>query len=431
MPLKRCKNGFERSSTTNRCIKKCIRGKVRNPVTNRCKKTTRRCKAGFERVNNRCIKKCVRGKIRNKTTNRCIKKCARGERRNPVTRRCVKIKAARRKAAARRAVPRRVVPSYHTSYHSSHDSPNTSTTPLTVPRNISTNEQMEQMEPISLRMTHNDDLNNTGNACKMGVEDLRRVEGVLGLAERAVGNEDICQQVMGMFPRPIVPEGWTVTRVLGNGAFGVALGTRGPGGEAGAVKILKENNLDDLEREIEMGQEFHKIGLSPKSEKISSFDTDYDYYHAIHMDRLDGVLKSVLLANPPTHRIERIVQKVFDAIERMGESDLSHGDFHWGNIGFVHARDDEVGKLQVIDHGFSSKGMATPELEIAQLLRVADLLRLYQGMSQATFDVLDTKLRGEAARRFDFDPFPEGFVALNQLMDQLMANLHSFQARQR
>ena len=256
----------------------------------------------------------------------------------------------------------------------------------------------------------------------MDVDDLRRVEEVLGLEMRQrTGN--ICRQVVDIFPAPIIPQGWTITRMLGNGAYGVALGTRGPGGKAGAVKLLKENDLDDLDREIEMGQEFHNVGLSPKSEKISSFEVDGEMYHAIHMDRLDGVLMSVLVANPPRHQIERIVKKVLDAVERMEQSNLSHGDFHWGNIGFIHERDEEVGKLQVIDHGYSSKGVPTPELDISQLLRVADLLRLAYGMSEETFDILDSKIREQALRRFGFDRFPEGYVALNELMQELQENL--------
>ena len=411
--MKRCKKGFERSSTTDRCIKKCIRGKARNPSTNRCKKITlRRCKTGYERssTNNRCIKKCVRGKIRNKTTNRCRKKCARGERRNPVTGRCIRKKAAPR---VRRVVPR-VVPRVNSVLPNMVPSHSTRTRFNSAVPNLA-------VRPISLHLTHNDNLNNTGNACKMHLDDLRRVEEVLNLAEIHVGNNDICQELIDMFPMPIVPSGWTITRMLGNGAFGVALGTRGPRGQAGAVKLLKENDLYALETEIEMGEEYHNVGLSPKSEKVSSFEVEENWYHAIHMDRLDGTLDSVLIANPPTHRIERIVEKVFEVIDKMDQEKLSHGDFHWGNIGFVHARDGQVGKIQVIDHGFSSKGMGTPELEVAQLLRVADLMRFHDGLSQATFDVLDAKIRQEVRRRFGVDRYPRGFQELGDFMNELAA----------
>jgi serine/threonine protein kinase len=129
----KCKEGFERSSDTFRCIKSktqktCPEGKELNPKTNKCikskSKTQKTCPEGKELnpKTNKCIKsksktqktcpegkelnpktnksksktqkKCPEGKKLNPDTNRCVKSqktCPEGKKLNPDTNRCVKI----------------------------------------------------------------------------------------------------------------------------------------------------------------------------------------------------------------------------------------------------------------------------------------------------------------------------------------------------
>lgn len=239
--------------------------------------------------------------------------------------------------------------------------------------------------------------------------EIENITQVINLVEMDPNVDDLCQGIVDMFPLPIVPDGWRVSKFLGNGSFGVALGTQGPNGQSGAVKLIKEGNLEIVEREVRMGNKFHKIGLSPNSKKISSFEIEdgfYDnsWYHAIHMDRLDGILSGVL--NDPSLRtdvMDRIVQKSFDVIERLKKARLCHGDFHFGNIGFLYPRmNGDVGKIQIIDHGLSTELRACPELEVVQLLRGT------MNFPEPVRDYMNRRIRKEAEDRLGITYLPEG-----------------------
>lgn len=212
------------------------------------------------------------------------------------------------------------------------------------------------------------------NVCRIKKSDLEVLEDVLNISvnESKRVKNNYCKHVEEMFPVRIVPDNWRITNVLGSGASGVTLGTRGPNNKAGALKIVQENNIELLENEISMGEEFHKLGLSPRTTKVSSFvyGKGKTWFHTIHMGRLDGIIGPYLESNPESEIVEKIVKKVFDLIKKLDDNNIVHGDLHFDNIGFIHSRGaEEVGKIQIIDHGYSRMGVSLPKLEILQLLR--------------------------------------------------------------
>jgi len=99
---------------------------------------------------------------------------------------------------------------------------------------------------------------------------------------------------------------------------------------------------------------------------------------------LDDILKNPL----PIPFLERIYGVIQQMIKTMCEKNFVHGDFHWGNIGFMKdnnrspqslsLNDDIFGdgtnvRLAVIDFGWSSTSKCNPQLELLQLIRTIPL----------------------------------------------------------
>jgi len=198
-----------------------------------------------------------------------------------------------------------------------------------------------------------------------------KVESHIRKSIKKIGkNGDPCVAFEKLFDKRIIPSGWRITKLLGAGSFGVVLGTRGPKNEKGALKIINESNSKIVDSEIKLGNEFHKLGISPKSTRMAHEKIGGQHLYAIHMDRIDGVIAEYLKKTDPSiQRMDMMVEKLFQLIDIMDKKKLIHGDLHWENIGFIHARDDNVGKLQVIDLGYAYSGKSLPALEFVQLLR--------------------------------------------------------------
>jgi len=338
-------------------------------------------------------KKCPDDKEVSKKTGNCVKKCTKDQKRNNRTGRCRKTPAVKK----------------------------TQTT------------QIKTLPPISLNLLKKgqifvDKEMKKEKKCTIDRYDIDVIDSVLRLnLEKTLGikldlkkssrNFDACNAIQNAFPSPILLPGWRITKLLGNGNFGVAMGTRGPQNEAGALKILKENKIDLVDSEIEMGNKFHKLGLSPKNKKVTTFKLGRNFYHSIHMDRLDGIIGTYLASNPPKKNIEMIIEKTFMVVKKLSDNNIVHGDLHFDNIGFIHSRDkDEVGKLQVIDHGFAKSGMSLPEIDVLQMLRSTQFMH---GITKENAKFIDQKIRDGAKKYFGIDGLPYNMYLQDKLMSTL------------
>lgn len=328
-------------------------------------------------------KKCPEDKEVSKKTGNCVKKCTKDQKRNPKTGRC-----------------RKVI--------------------LKAPKTIQT------LPPISLNLLKKgqifaDKESENEKKCTIDRYDrnvIKNVEKTLGIKlDKSSRNFDACNAIQNAFPSPIVLPGWRITKFLGNGNFGVAMGTRGPQNESGALKIIKENKIALVDSEIEMGNKFHKLGLSPKNKKVTTFKLGRNFYHSIHMDRLDGIIGTYLASNPPKKTIEMIIEKTFRVVKKLSDNKIVHGDLHFDNIGFIHSRNkDEVGKLQVIDHGFAKSGMSLPEIEVLQMLRSTQFM---DGITKENAKFIHKKIRDGAKKYFGIDGLPSDIDSQDNLMSTL------------
>lgn len=274
-------------------------------------------------------KACADGQERNAKTKRCMKKCKIGTTRNPATNRC---KAVKKKAIVKdkkQAVKK---------------------TSLTV---VSDKKQDASIIP---------------SFCGVTQDHIEEFADAINLPEtqRVTLKKEPCKTLQAFFPKKCLPKGWRITNVLGAGSFGFVFSTRGPGNERGALKVMKEDKDVDVAHETRIGIRFHGLGLGPEIKSHCTFKPKGGVtIHLIHMSRIDSTIAKYLSVDRTGSQIENIVDKLFKAISTMEENGITHGDFHFGNIGFKNNN-----TLQIIDFGFSTDKVAMPIVDIYQLIRV-------------------------------------------------------------
>jgi len=310
------------------------------------------------------------------------KPCKAGTERHPVTNRCRKI--SNKKAAA----PKPTVPKKKVVTHKKK---------VVAPPN--------DRKPVSIRIMKDGEkyvssdikekvcLLSSGRVREIG--EALKIKGRLG--RELEKDSDACRAIENVFPTPILPTGWRITRYLGKGDKGVVFGIRGKDGESGGLKIIRESDINVINNEVDIANEFHKVGLSSSTKKIASIRMDGEHYHFLKFKRLDGVVSEYLSSSPSNDRMDKLAYGIFMVVARMKKYNLVHGDMHLKNIGFVHARGEEKrGKLQLIDFGWSMKGIAIPQLEIAQVLRWLHLDLKDGIITKKTFTYMDERIRKHA-----------------------------------
>ena len=179
--------------------------------------------------------------------------------------------------------------------------------------------------------------------------------------------------------------------VLGEGAFGkvyAAQSDRHP--IPFALKVQVNAHAPVLANEIRMGRKFQEAGLTPAILFFKKWRFMRDRVSVIGMDIVTagGMLDDILKNPLPIPFLERIYGVIQQMIKTMCEKNFVHGDFHWGNIGFMKdnnrspqslsLNDDIFGdgtnvRLAVIDFGWSSTSKCNPQLELLQLIRTIPL----------------------------------------------------------
>lgn len=178
-----------------------------------------------------------------------------------------------------------------------------------------------------------------------------------------------CQLLSKLLPATCM-RGWRITRFLGKGKFGYVFGSRNSTtNETGALKIQDVRNKEQIAHEISAHKKFTSLGLSPKIHSYCSTTKYRKRFFFLNMGRIDTTLYQWLHVKRSKRMLDRLVDRVFDIIVRLDKKGVTHGDLHNENIGFVYARKRTPGKIQVLDHSWSSTGFSFPELEIVQFMR--------------------------------------------------------------
>jgi hypothetical protein len=322
-----CKRDEILNPTTNRCVKKsgaigkkilaqrrkrsrsCGRGQIRNPQTNRCVN-----KSGA--IGKRILAQRARSRSRQRQTSR---KCRRDEILNPRTNRCVKKSGAIGKQ-------------------------------ILAQRRRSRSRKRSQL---------------------IGDENAPVLSRIHLRNRRDRGN--ITEKVIKKFGA-IVPPGYYVSKEIGKGAFGVAylLCNRNQNACDRVMKVQRIEDQKEFNNEIAMQRKFATAKIAPKVHDVQQIRKGGRQYGVIVMDKIDGIMENLLEIEQDEESMNVIISYVIQFIHEMCRLNLTHGDFHWGNFGYIINIENNqfTVKPQLIDFGWSSAMPCRPDLELANLLRM-------------------------------------------------------------
>jgi hypothetical protein len=183
----------------------------------------------------------------------------------------------------------------------------------------------------------------------------------------------VCSAMLEFLPNVcLLKEGWKPTKLLGAGVYGVTFEVRHPSGKLAAFKvIIKEKNAYfSPEQEIRMQNEFSDENLAPEVYCYSSTTIDSQQVFGILMSKIDMTLNDFMMK--PMDRSQRLIliRSVFFFLNRMRESNLTHGDMHTQNMAVIKNPNDPMKlHLKLIDFGQSSAEVAHTRLDASQFLR--------------------------------------------------------------
>ena len=215
--------------------------------------------------------------------------------------------------------------------------------------------------------------------CKLTHRNMMELGHTFGVSyklEKAIeerGKRSLCEVLSDFFPVQCL-KGWRITNFLGAGSFGYVFSIRNSHNKRGALKIVRDEANFSVDKEIIVQKKFHDLGLSPGVIDHCSYKPPRggDRVHFILMERIDGVIDNFLMKKSHHKLLDTLVDRLFQIIKKMKDKNLTHGDFHSENIGFVYRRGDNPGTIQIIDHGMSIENGSNPELELVQFMRTIE-----------------------------------------------------------
>jgi len=315
-------------------------------------------------------KKCPRGKEVSKKTGNCVKKCTRNQKRNPETGRCIKDKKV--KVRNMETQTEDIMDTKHVKFSKSHHPgmPHRAHHHKTIhfdPRGLSApaiNSHAHSKSATYCKLTHRN------------MMELGHTFGVSFKLEKAIeerGKRSLCEVLSDFFPVECL-KGWRITSFLGAGSFGYVFSIRNSHNKRGVLKIVRDEANFSVDKEIVVQKKFHELGLSPGVIDHCSYKPPRggDRVHFILMERIDGVIDNFLMKKSHHKLLDTLVDRLFQIIKKMKDKNLTHGDFHSENIGFVYRRGDNPGTIQIIDHGMSIENGSNPELELVQFMRTIE-----------------------------------------------------------
>ena len=313
-----------------------------------------RCPNGSRR--DKITKKCVK-KTSKKAAKKTIKKrCPKGSRRNKITGECDKNGSVPLRPTVRPTIPpfvRPIVP------------------PIVIPHPIPQPLPAPRCEKSAW--------------CDIKKDEMRETIYKMGLSRDITINDNptdknpnkLCDSFKDIIGTCL--KGWRITSKLGEGSFGQAYGvTRKSDNLEGVMKIQHESP-EEIKFETHVQKHLHKLKLAPKIFETCDFKpdkmpkkihailkNDFDHIetkipknhrvYLIFMDKVDGVLDDFAYKIPSTKKsIEPIVNSIIDMVKKLKDANVSHGDFHFGNMGFQYTESGrKLITMMPIDFGWAN-----------------------------------------------------------------------------
>ena len=367
--MRTCKQGLEINETTGRCVKVCKTGSSRNPTTGRCKRT----------------KECKEGRELNPITGRCVKGCKKGSERNPTTGKC-----------AKKTVPIIPSPVYTTR----------SRVRIEYSHDESKNENICSITEDGLKDFLTSEIFKPG---KYTDDEIDGIDGDFKQSDLSFYQKitrdsrrkglDNCEYVKKLFPPTFVNR---IGMILGTGAFGTVFSNIEKTGQITAIKIESYNPLL-LKKELRISDKLYKLGVSAQLMEHTTFkikDSGFRSHNFLKMEKVDGILSGMMIHKDwDDDEIYELVLRLFEMIKIMSDNNISHGDMHFSNIGYMIDVSGSI-ELKLIDLG-QSREFSRPMIDIIMLITFNH--EFNDGVLRETFD---RYARDFSKSMFDLE-FPE------------------------
>lgn len=136
-------------------------------------------------------------------------------------------------------------------------------------------------------------------------------------------------------------------------------------------RIAKVYPVQDITNEIELMDRLCKYDICPmiiKNDIFSIKEKDYAY---IEMEMLSGTMEDILEHRLSKDELDILLSLIFRLLKKLCELNISHGDFHWKNIGFKFDEKNKAIHIKLIDFEFG-EFLCNPRLDVLQLIRSID-----------------------------------------------------------
>lgn len=208
----------------------------------------------------------------------------------------------------------------------------------------------------------------------------RRLEEITGV--KVLSEEDI-QKILKQYGDKVktcLSGGFELKKYIGSGENGsVYLICKSKADEDENCRIIKIQQIHNerfIQNEIDMQKAFYARKLAPKIHNTCRFNKGKTKYIIIEMDPIVGTLESLLHKESNDDFLRSIMAWIINVMEKLCDNKLTHGDFHWRNIGYNVRPDGELDPV-LIDFSWSSSKTCYPRLELIQLLRTISLSKMH------------------------------------------------------
>jgi len=235
--------------------------------------------------------------------------------------------------------------------------------------------------------------------CNLNQVDIRRTIHKMGLSRDITINDipthenpnKLCDSFKDIIGTCL--KGWRITSKLGEGAFGIIYGVIRKSDNLEGVMKIQHMDPKEIELEINSQRHFHKFKLAPKIIETCIFKPDKmpkkiqdllkksldlnkkemkekipqnHKVYLIFMGKVDGVVEDFVSRVPETKKgIEPIVNAIVDVVKKLKKANISHGDFHFGNMGFKYIDSSKKFiKMVPIDFGWANITKSSTKIEL-------------------------------------------------------------------
>jgi len=137
-------------------------------------------------------------------------------------------------------------------------------------------------------------------------------------------------------------------------------------------RIAKVMTLYNVGNDVDVLERLSKYNLAPIIYKTDVYiDEKGNDMIYIEMERLDGTIYQLLKTKLDKKDLEIILKLINELLLRLKKFKLSHGDFHWENIGFIYDEKKDCVFLKMIDFEFA-ENKSDFRKEVLQLIRTLD-----------------------------------------------------------